>query len=657
MAFGYKQKECETCGGNLVFITADKEYECAYCGNRYERTESYDGQFSVRHAAQQALSALAERKMDVVEDNLNECQKIDPSYPGTIVANVSYYLIQALNAQNEGDVEKSKNYISQSISFYKKLPPFSAELCDVEADFYENIDQADARSVLQSAFSTFKDDARLEFIKSGFNVELIHSGEAANDLIRRSFAEEDYSQIDAVLKSTAEIDTTGFLHLLLDNYPANEQKVSNLKSLLSRKIDSNVARDIASQYLLGSTDSFNVKEGIVTELASKGIYVKGKALSSYFASGAPIDSISRMIEAIYSQPQNDEDVEYVVDSLFIYSPFDVAEKSLSKLKAGGNFISFSQNCLMGMLTRTDLSIDQKEMFNKLAISYGMSEKRRQGVFAALLESNYSSIDKASLLTMLAADISAINPKTIENYLLLCNVDGDHKPEVVKALISCIKARESLKYTSKKYVSSSVDSLSVHNEIVRVLAREDLVSATDDINDILSSAGSDYALDTAREFKEAGVEVGPNALMEYLQINIGTPNYSSAMFMELYNSNSHITPELFVRFLLEVPDQDEKALKAKMLHDCILGVLDNYRCRIQLGSNQFEATVWHVYVTATQDGERTVQLIGEMLAPYSGKTNAEIIYGTQRMKFKKFVQANQGNFSPAAISYCRSKRLV
>lgn len=656
MTFGYKQRECETCGGALVYVAADKEYECTYCGNRYERTESYDGQFSVRHAAQQALNALADRKMDVVEDNLNECQKIDPSYPGTIVANASYYLIKALNAQNEGDAEKSNNFIAQSIGFYKKLAPFSAESCDVEADFYENIDQADARSLLQSVFGTFKDTARTEFIKSGFSAESIHSGEAANDLIRRSFAEGDYPQIDAVLKSTAEIDTVNFLRLLLEQYPANEQKIENLKSLLSRKIDKNAARQIASQYLLSSSDSAEIVESAITELAHSGICVKGEVLSAYF-SGAPIDSISRMIESICTQPQNDEDVEHIIDSLYMYSPINVAEASLSKLKSGGSFIFFSQNCLLGMLARCDLNAEQKASFNKLAISYGMPEKRRQGVFAAFLESGYSLGDKAAILTMLAADITAINPKTAENYLLFCSVDSESKPEIVKALISCVRARESLKFASKKYVSSSADSLSVHNEIVRLLARESLVSAADGISDILSNAGSDYALDTAREFKEAGVEIGPNALMEYLQGSIGTPNYSSAMFMELYSPSSRITPELFIRFLLEAPDQDEKALKAKMLHDCILGALDNYRCRIQLGDNQFEASVWHVYVAGTRDGDRTVQLVGEMLAPYAGKPNSEIVYGSQIVKFKKFVQANRSNFSPGAISYCQSKRLV
>lgn len=657
MAFGYKQRECDTCGGRLIYIAEDKEYECAYCGNRYERTESYDGQFSVRHAAQQALSALASRKMDVVEDNLNECLKIDPSYPGTVVAQLAYQLIAATEAQAQGDGSKANNAIAQAIGYYKKLPAFSPELCDVEADFYEGIESADIRALLQSVFGTLKDDARLKFIKEGFSAEGIHSENAANDLINRSFIEGDYAQIDAVLKSTANLNADRLISLLLDKYPDGDQKLTNLEEVLNRRFDKANARNRISVYLTSSPDSAETKARVIDLFALRGVCVKGEALGCYLAGGASPDTVSNLIKSLCRQPQIDEDVDYIIGAMFLFAHPDDARQALEDLKKGGSFISFSQDCMMAMLLRTDISVEEKAAFNKVAIDYGMSEKRKQGAFSALLTSNYDSNDKPALLSVLAEDISAVNPKTAENYLLSCTVDGDNKPEVVKVLLTCVKARESLSYAAKKYVASSSDSLSVHNQVIAILVREGLVDSANNLGGVIASAGSDYALDAAREMKQAGMEMGPTVLADYLEANLGTPGYSSAMFMEFYSPNSQVTPELFIRFLFDAPDEEAKSSKVKMLHGCIRGTLDGYRCRVGLAGETFEGTIWHCYLVGNADGERTVGLVSDLLQPYSGKPNAEVTYAGSRMKFKKFIQANREKIPASSLQKCSSLRLA
>lgn len=657
MAFGYKQRECDTCGGRLIYVAEDNEFECAYCGNRYERTESYDGQFSVRHASLQALSALASRKMDLAEDNLNECLKIDPSYPGAIVAQLAYQLIAATEAQAQGDAAKANNAIVQAIGYYKKLPVFSLETCDVEADFYEGIESADIRAFLQSVFGTLKDEARLEFIKEGFSAEGIHSESAANDLINRSFVEGDYAQIDAVLRSTANFDTDRFIGLFLGEYPDGDQKIINLKKALNRQFNKVNARNLISSYLISSPDSAETKARAIDLFAQRGVCAKGEALGTYLACGASSEIVSSLIKSLCRQPQSDEDVDYIVGAMFLFGHPDGTRQALEDLRKGGSFISFSQDCMMKMLFRTDISAEEKAVFNKIAIDYGMSEKRKQGVFGGLLASNYDPGNKPALLSALAGEISSVNPKTAENYLLSCSVDGDNKAEVVKVLLACVKARESLSYAAKKYVASSSDSLSVHNQIVAILAREGLVDSVNNLGGVITSAGSDYALDAAREMKQVGMEVGPTVLADYLEINLGTPGYSSALFMEFYSENSQVTPELFVRFLFEAPDEEAKSSMVKMLHGGICRTLDGYRCRIGLAGEAFEGPIWHCYLVGNVDGERTVGLVLDLLQPYLEKLNADVTYAGSKMKFKKFIKANRERVPASSLQKCSSLRLV
>ncbi len=657
MAFDYKQRECETCGGKLVYIAADKEYECTYCGNRYERTESYDGQFSVRYAAQQALSALASGNMDVAEDNLNECQKIDPSYPGTIVAQMAYMLAVAREAQKADDRAKSRNAINQALGYRQKLSPFNPESCDVEADFYESIESADIRSLLQDVFRLLNDSARCGFVKEGFNAEDLHSEKTANDLVNRSFSESDYEQIDAVLRSTAKIDTNQLLKLLLESYPPGEQKVANVRSVVSRGVDGKEARRAVSAYLASSEDDASTKEQVIDALANDGICVTGESVSGYFSAGASPETISTIVGSICRHPQSDEDVECIIGALFSRSTVEQAEKAMACLKESGSFISFSQECMMGMLLREDLTVEEKKTFNKLAIAYGMTEKRRQGVFSALLTSSYPSEGKAELLGALAEDIVSVNPKTAESYLVSCTQDGEKKPEIVKVLLGCVKARESLSYAAKQYASSSADSLAVHNEVIGVLAREGLVDSASKLNEIVESTGADYALDAAREMKQVGVELGPTVLADYLRNSLGTPSYSPAMFMELYSSGSQMPLDLFLRFLLEAPDEEAKSSKAKLLHGCLLGSLEGCRCGTQVGSDVFEGSIWHVYLVGSIDGQRSTALIADLLMPYCGKPNGEVSYSGKRMKFKKFLRANRGLIPSSSVAYCESLRLV
>lgn len=657
MAFDYKQRECETCGGKLVYIAADKEYECTYCGNRYERTESYDGQFSVRYAAQQALSALASDNMDVAEDNLNECQKIDPSYPGTIVAQMAYMLAVAKEAQKADDRVKTKNAINQALGYRQKLPSFSPESCDVEADFYESIESADIRSLLQGVFRLFKDSARYSFVKEGFNPEDLHSEKTANDLVNCSFSEGNYKQIDAVLKSTAKLDTSQLLQLLLEKYPSGEQKVANIRSVVLRGVDGKDARRAASDYLVSSEDDENTKGQVVDVLAGSGIFVTGESVSRYFSQGASPETVSAMVGAICRHPQSDEDVEHIIGALFSHSTVEQAEKDVAILKEGGSFISFSQECMMGMLLREDLTVGEKKAFNKLAIAYGMTEKRRQGVFSALLTGSYPSEEKAELLEALAEDIASVNPKTAESYLVSCAQDGEKKPEIVKVLLGCVKARESLSYAAKQYASSSVDSLAVHNGVIDILAREGLVDSVSKLNEVVGSAGTDYALDSAREIKQAGVKLGPTVLADYLRSSLGTPSYSSAMFMELYSPESQMPLDLFLLFLLKAPDEEGKSAKAKLLHDCLLGSLDGCRCGAQIGSDVFEGSIWHVYLAGSIDGQRSTGLIADLLKPYCGKLNGEVSYSGKHMKFKKFLKAYRDKIPGSSVAYCESLRLM
>ena len=93
MAVSYSSKKCESCGGSLEYIRAEKLWRCRYCGTEVIREETYDGLFTIKNVVRQTIVDAAYRRLDGARDNITECQKIDVNYVGTIIARLCYRLV------------------------------------------------------------------------------------------------------------------------------------------------------------------------------------------------------------------------------------------------------------------------------------------------------------------------------------------------------------------------------------------------------------------------------------------------------------------------------------------------------------------------------------------------------------------------------------
>ena len=656
---GYKQRECSTCGGHLVYHKDTKEYECTYCGNRYDKTESYDGQFSVRHAAQQVLSALASRNMELVEENLNDCQKIDPSYPGTIIAQLMTRLNEAGVAAREGDSQASNSAISRAIHLYKKLPPsFDEATCEDEADFYENIDSADIRSLLIRNFRMLKDSARVAFVEQSFQAESIHGVAAAKDALIDAVSNESWEKIDALLESQAKLDTAYLIESLLSVYPDCDKKIENVGKCLSRGFDKNKARKELSSYLETSRDSFSTKTAIVSAFASKAVAPPGRSVALLLSAKPDDPSCKALLSSLCVMPQNDEDVGDILSGLFNHASSDNIVTALDGLSQSSSFLSFSQETMLAMLLRDDLSLEQKMSCFDAAAKHGMTEKRKQALFGDVLSAPISDMEaKIGLLDQLGQRVSSVNPVASENYLLRSTVDAEGKPLVLQCILKFVSARGSLEYSAKRYLSSSVDPIDVHNNVIMVLVREGLIDTADNLGGMISTGDTAYVVDAAREMKQAGVKMGVTVLSDYLDQTLGTEKYDSSVFLELYSRESRISPELFVRFIFDAPDVDSKSDKAKMLYDALTASLNGYAIKVDTPSGLFEGPVLHAYLLKTTDGVKTVDDIAKILLNTATKPNMEVTLSGKTKKFKKLVQSGDAKLANSAKTFCSSIRLA
>lgn len=650
MAFSYKQRECETCGGKLEFDKDSNAYVCIYCGNRYERTESYDGQFSVRYAATQALSALLDvdsslAHWDMVQTNLNDCQKIDPSYPGSIAAHLAASITRVRFLMSNREAVRTD--LAQAQSDYAKLPrPFDPQQQDVEADFYDGLESSDIRSLLISVFNTFKDSERVSYIREGFHASDIRSEHAAGDLMNRAFSSGDYRQIDELLQSPAKLDADALFARILNEYPESSQKTDNISSVIMRGIDEQQSRDALSAYLESSQDSLETKLGIASCCVGRGIIPNGRALASFIGVAGDEASVLSILAAVKGGVLADEDVSAVVDALLKRVGSDTMIKGLNAMASAGYYLTFPVKSLVAMLSRDDLDTEEKAVAFRAICTIGLPGKRRQSVFADYLAVPADLDAKVQLIDLLAGQVEAINPMTVENYLIKSHIDGDGKPQVLAVVLNHVTARETLKIAAKRYAASNDDPEPLRTEVVKVLAQEGLVP----------SLGGSGGYSATRELKKAGMAVAPDALENYLNRVLGTPQYAPSMVSELYAPNMRITERTLVRFLLQAPDENAKASKVGRMISALEHTSDHIIATVSVDGHTVEAPILHAYLIANHDGVSTAQAIVPMLEQLEPKSNCKVICDGTAMRFRRLVQSGLIRIPDSTQDCCASIRL-
>lgn len=142
-----------------------------------------------------------------------------------------------------------------------------------------------------------------------------------------------------------------------------------------------------------------------------------------------------------------------------------------------------------------------------------------------------------------------------------------------------------------------------------------------------------------------------ALGEFLQANLGGPDFPWNDLGPVLSEKSRITPEQYVSFLLLAPDCEEKRQCARSFLHLLSSPLRNCSCSIMLGGVPFVATPWHVYVVASSDCASTLTSIAAGMYPDSGQPGTHVSFGGRDMTFKAFVQENLENLSEEAVSYC------
>ena len=661
MPLTYTSQKCDCCGGSLEYDKDRRIFVCLYCGNEIVRQETYDGQFSIKWVARQALLSVASRDMKVAEEHIVECSKIDPHYVGTTIAQLAFAVVSLSLATSE---DRRQSLTSQVQDHYRALRQTPLAPASDEEIFYEGLESSDAYGLLAIVYDVLGDEQRSKFTGDCVDASSVHSAAAAKDVVGYALSRDKFSLVDDLLRSTAEYDRDFVFAQLLARYPDSDGKTGNIELVVSGAISRDDAKLQLDEYLSSSVDGFATKLAVSRACLDAGIRpTTSVCLASLLPQCGNEDQATSVFEMVCSRKLNDEDTTGLIYQCASAGNASVGCLGLDIARASGQFVAVTQANVLTVLRRGDLSLDDKTSLLERLLQFDVSERFVQGVISVYVREDAQAPDRLDLLRYLVNKVRDLNPTLVEDYILHFSADGTHKSEVVGILLERNANAAVLKRALANYLATSPDPADVTMDVLRAFVSRGIAAGEDQIfSFVCRTDDCAQSVATIRSMKDSGWKPADNTLDSYLVSCSKGARFCPDLFSELLGENSAVSRDGLCAYALFCTEAaEEKRERINALARMLGSAPGSVRCWIKQAGARVDCTLAQGYLLASPDSEDVTGEILKVLV--DGRTSlAEPISVTgasgaaSSIKFKKYLVAHKADLSPAARGFAEEHKL-
>lgn len=288
MAVNFVARKC-ACGGKLEFMSSEKIWICKYCGTIVEREATFekvkiDGIEGISDVVRQTLLDIANRKMDCAGKNLEDCERKNHKHVGTLIANLSYHLVNVSAAKTQ---EEAKSSLDKVIFYAKRFNNEFSVISEEEINLYESFGEgaSDIFANLLVVFDTLNDKNRVEYISLKIKPEEVFSEHTNISLLKIFIKQCRYELAEAIINNINHIDKKASLQEIMEHFPDSEKKIQLIEKLFEAKTAEALSQDYFKEYFGNSRDS------IITKIA----VIKHLSLTSAFS------GVMTIVKALYPQ--------------------------------------------------------------------------------------------------------------------------------------------------------------------------------------------------------------------------------------------------------------------------------------------------------------------------------------------------------------------
>ena len=662
MATSYTARKCTQCAGRLEFVPEKKVWRCIYCGAEIERQEKYDGPFTVRNVAQQALAATAFRRFDLAFQNLAECEKIEGGYAGCLVAKVAFSMLAMIaNAQN--DKGAAANHMAQLRKFYDNLKKQAEADGEAETLFYDSLDGADSSAdifaTLAVVYDSLNDSARRDLMLKHLKVEGVMSKEANSSLLLFALKEKDSGMTRAILSNTKALDCGKALVEVLRRMDDGDDKRAAISALCGSGALPKDMKERLEKYVTATADSGATVIALATALQTAEITLDLNCVLKKGGEAATVDQMRELTLAYCRRKMRDDEVATLVEFAFGSTLPEMPSAILETLAENGQYVYLRAEQLALLLNNGHLDGPGKAKALERAQACSVEPRGMERLFSYYLCSLKSpAAERAMLLPLLKEAVAQVPPETIRKYVLLDGVPDEEKPQMVEALFKGDVNMSLFGGLLSQYIAASHDGAATKNRVLQILTDKGLAVSREGLVTQLTrqDAPAEEQCAVIQGMLDSGLHLPNDAASLYLE-NTSPERFSQELLLLVQRQDSVYSEKAICNYLLKIPGGSPKGRQVASMLQRSLQEPARIRCQITHLQNTLECSLFQAYVLACPDPKADAMGISEALSETDGmKLSAAMTVNGAPQKFKAYINQNKASLDETTLALCEKHRV-
>lgn len=659
MGVSFVAGKCPQCAGRLQYIKEKKLWKCLYCGAEIERQEQYDGLFTIKNVVRQSLLDTAFRRLDSAARNLVECEKIDARYVGTLIAKIAYEMI-SISTPGACSEREVRNLFAQLKKNYEILQGISTIVTDEEEALYEFLEEGDIFATLLLVYDSLNDTPRRDHVLRLLDAKQIYSKDVNDNLLTYALKNGKLDLADDILKNTDNINVSLALLETLQKYPDGKMKEERIAGLIKTNALHQEDRAAIEKYLAASEDSIGTKAAVIEAAVANGIDVGLEGVIRNILPAAGMKKALSILAVYCGKKLDDDDVLRILGYACSCKDVKTALGAMECLQRGNQYVLVPSNLIIAMLSERSLNASDKIAILEKIFEFKIEAKSMEAVITNYLCFNQDPVStRKEVIPYLLDKYAALPTSTIQNYVLKCAVDGEGKPDIVKALFDKGLNTSLFNDLLSKYLTSSTDSSEVRAAVTEILSDGGLKIDPSSLINYVCGTQDDVPtkIRFVKKMVSNGSQLRSDAANAYLE-RMSPDQFNTELFALIFTPASSFSAKAAERYLLYCRDRDSiKAQNFRAIAERCSGGVRNMNCQISHGGNNISCSILQAYVLISTDSQRVTQdIVNWLITQQRMKINAEITTSGRSMKFKKYVVANRDKLSSNTNFICEQYKV-
>ncbi len=644
MAERFTGQRCQDCQGGLIYNKKEKYWECPYCGKIYERELRFDkvqidGLAGTNDLVRSTLSKLISLDFNGAEKDLIECEKINHTSIGTLIANISVAIFKSFY------IKDRHQELSKANNLLQKLNRDFPDVDEPEEILYDFIDSSDIYALLYVVYSMTNQIRRKEIVFDLLDCEKVYNMNVSKYLLNTLLKEQQIGAADVLVEKFQTKDCRTGILTILKNYPSNPKKAVHIDRMLSKIDPDTDLSKIFDTYFSSSNDEGDVKvEIFLSAISHKVDFNTNIVIQSVLRNCDSVENATRIFNTIGTKRLNENTASAILD--WCINKCDdciIAEIGFKKLYESNSVFEITDQEGIKLLQTEQGEEVKSQKIIQMLNTFKVSSKSMDNLLAFHLVDNFGTYEyRKKLFDYMASKVVSIPLSVIETYALDVSFDGENKHIILEEAFN--KSRNISLGTSvaSQYLKKSVDSPENREQVIDVFLSLKLVPDPEAVNCYLLNRNELHSNNILDLMIKQNWKAKSNTFDQYIRDLKDYALYNTKIVQVATRFGFVISAQSFVKYLLNIKEHGTQ--KIDFIKKCYPMCADNVKAmslKTMINGVEISGNVAQIYLLEGKDDLFVMQEIIKFLQKEKIKLGdpIETMSNQKKVKLRKFIDSN------------------